>query len=167
MMTTMTLRLPVSLKSPSVNRNRQSASKMNETQIYNEHTDGFREGSVNGVRFLEIYLKPVGKTVFSRSSVQLKTALLCILRCVRQLHSLGYFHTDIRWFNVMMYGDNGSILIVMTFVLKLTAIDSWPSRDRDAEWYATDDLLQVMALVRTTYLKSWIDLSTKRLRALP
>jgi hypothetical protein len=116
-----------------------------------KHPDGFHEGSVNGVRVLKIYLMPVGKTVLPRSPVQLKAALLCVLGCIKQLHSLGYFHTDIRWFNVVMHGDSWILIDCYDFC-------AHNDRDRrvtikrqrtaeDAEWCATDDLLQVMALV--------------------
>ena len=117
--------------------------------------DGFHMGFVDGVDYLEIYLKPVGTTDLPRSPVQLKAALLCILRCIKQLHSLGYYHTDIRWLNVVQH-ENAWIFIDcydfcgQTDNARLVAIKRQRTAGvaEDAEWCATDDLLQVMALAR-------------------
>jgi hypothetical protein len=119
------------------------------------HPDGFRSGLVNGVRYLEIYLTPVGSTVLPSNPVQLKAALLCILRCIKQLHSLGYFHTDIRWLNVVKYESSWILIDCYDFCAqtdhdRLVAIKRQRTAGvaEDAEWCATDDLLQVMALAR-------------------
>mmetsp|Transcript_26666 Transcript_26666/g.38124 ORF Transcript_26666/g.38124 Transcript_26666/m.38124 type:complete len:391 (+) Transcript_26666:481-1653(+) len=115
------------------------------------HPDGFRAGETNGC--LEIFLKPVGKTVLPNSPVQLKTALLCILRCIKHLHLVGYFHTDIRWFNVVLHGASWILIDCYDFCAvtdheRLVAIKRQRTAGvaEDAKWCATDDLLQVLAL---------------------
>lgn len=115
--------------------------------------DGFKWGSVNGVRYLEIYLSPVGKTVTPTSPSQLKLAILCILRCIRQLHSLGYFHTDIRWFNVVLHGVSWILIDCYDFCAQTDQYrrvvikrQRTSHATEGAEWSAADDLLQVMAL---------------------
>ena len=136
---------------------RATAEVVNLEHLYlgtgKTHPDGFHAGSANGVGYLEIYLKPVGKTVLPGSPVQLKAALLCILRCIKQLHSLEYFHTDIRWFNVVMHKVSWILIDCYDFCAvtdhdRLVAIKSQRTAGavEEAEWSATDDLLQVMAL---------------------
>jgi hypothetical protein len=117
------------------------------------HPDGFHAGSAGGVAYLEIYLKPVGKTVVPASPTELRTALLCILQCVKQLHSLGYFHTDIRWFNIVLAGRSWTLIDCYDFCeatdherLVATKRLRSPGCAADAEWCAADDLFQVVAL---------------------
>jgi hypothetical protein len=113
------------------------------------HPDGFRESQ----KYMEIYLKPVGRTVFPTSPLQLKSALLCVLRCIKQLHFLGYFHTDIRWPNVVLH-ENAWILIDCYDFCAATDHDRlvatkrrrFAGAEEEAEWCAADDLLQVIAL---------------------
>jgi hypothetical protein len=120
------------------------------------HNDGFHEGTAaNGVKYLDIYLKPVGKTIIPTNPQQLKLALLCILRCIKQLHSLGYFHTDIRWFNVVYYGISWFLIDCYDFCAatdhdRLVAIKRQRTGGsaEDVEWCARDDLLQVIMLAQ-------------------
>ena len=118
------------------------------------HPDGFRDGMVNGSAYLDIYLRPLGRTVLPASPVQLKRAFLCVLQCIKQLHALGYLHTDIRWFNVVLVGNDSWVLI--------DCYDFCEATDRDelvkiktrrtagtvvgTEWCAADDLGQVISL---------------------
>ena len=136
---------------------RATAEVVNLEHLYlgtgKTHPDGFHAGSVNGVGYLEIYLKPVGRTVLPSNPIQLKTALLCILRCIKQLHYLGYFHTDIRWFNVVMHGESWILIDCYDFCaatdrerLVTTKRHRTAGAAEDAEWSARDDLLQVMKL---------------------
>ena len=52
---------------------------------------------------IEIYLKPVGKTIVPTSPQELKAALLCIASFVVLYQAVALSHTDIRWTNVVMY----------------------------------------------------------------
>jgi hypothetical protein len=119
--------------------------------------NGFREGSTRSGPYLEICLQPVGKTVLPNSPAELRTALLCILRCVKELHSLGYYHTDIRWFNVVLYFKRWILIDCYDFCEvtdQVRRVTTKSERSRSTgvavvgavEWGAADDLAQVVAL---------------------
>jgi len=117
------------------------------------YRDGFHSGVVNGVRYLNIYLKPVGKTVSPSNPKELRTALLCILHCIKELHKLGYFHTDIRWPNVVKHGESWVLIDCYDFcavndrdrLLTTKAMRSAGAIEA-REWCAMDDLMQVLRL---------------------
>jgi hypothetical protein len=71
---------------------RATSKVVNLEHLYLEtHPDGFHTGWDNGVGYFKIYLEPVGKSILP----QLKAALLCILCCIKQLHSLSDTFTRI------------------------------------------------------------------------
>ena len=109
---------------------------------------------MGGVPYLEIDLKPVGRTVKPNNPSQLQAALLCLLHCVKLLHCLQYLHTDIRWGNIVEF-QNLWILIdcydfckfddsARRFATKRLRIKGAVT---DSPWEVEDDLAQVLALV--------------------
>jgi hypothetical protein len=115
--------------------------------------DGFRTGVVDGVRYVDIYLNPVGKNVSPSNPTELRTAMLCILRCIKELHNVGYFHTDIRWPNVVKYGDSWVLIDCYDFCAvddteRLVNTKAVRSSGAAAalEWCGMDDLMQVLRL---------------------
>lgn len=124
------------------------------------HADGFFEGRNSGVRYLYIYLKPFGQTIIPESPQELKIALLCILKCIKALHAANYFHTDIRWPNVVRYESSFFLIDCYDFCEvsdhdRLFATMRLRSGDyaRDVKWCAADDLLQVIALANAQVLR--------------
>jgi hypothetical protein len=118
-----------------------------------KHHDGFYEGSNNGVKYLNIYLKPFGQTYIPESPQELQRALLCVLQCIKALHSANYFHTDIRWPNIVRYELSFFLIDCYDFCEvsdhdRLVTTKRQRSGDAavDVEWCAADDLLQVIAL---------------------
>ena len=50
-------------------------------------------------------LQPLGVSQVPETAVGLAVALRCVLTCLRDLHANGYFHTDLRWSNVVWVRD--------------------------------------------------------------
>jgi len=136
------------------------ANVMNLEYLYRGHgklhQDGFEHSSAKGISSLKIYLKPKGHDVMPETPEQLKAALLCLLQCVKQLHTLGYFHTDIRWPNVISFQRSWVLIDCYDFCkvddderLKKTKTARSLGTVANSSWSAQDDLCQIIALVNS------------------
>lgn len=109
------------------------------------HPNGFKDGAN-----LHIYLQPKGKMRLPETPIELQTAILDILRCIKYLHTLNYFHTDIRWANIVYYTNSWYLIDCHEFC-HITEHDIRVERKRrqrqEGEWEAVDDLNQVLALI--------------------
>jgi hypothetical protein len=104
---------------------------------------------------LEIFLMPVGQVRQPSTASELKCMLLTILHCIKQLHSLGYLHTDIRWPNVVCHDGSWYLIDCYDFckTVDLARRRTVKGLRRAAylssslEWQPADDLCQIVKLL--------------------
>ena len=103
-------------------------------------------------RFRRICLQPLGLSVLPSSMAQFSRAITCILTAVSGIHAHGYFHTDIRWPNIIQL-DNGDWCVIDCYEVcyqnehELRA-ERAVSRQlvNVQEWSARDDIQQIIRL---------------------
>ncbi len=56
---------------------------------------------------LRIFLNPVGISIQPRTFREFMSAVRCILLALKGMHRHGWFHTDVRWANIIFVATNG------------------------------------------------------------
>ena len=86
--------------------------RYSDPQIFSKMTAFYRENAE--VQFMEriirgdgdtLRLQPLGVHRVPETAAELIIALRCVLTCLRDLHAHGYFHTDLRWSNIVWVRD--------------------------------------------------------------
>ena len=101
-------------------------------------------------------LVPVGLCRMPDNEEELTTAIQHVLKCVVELHSLGYCHCDIRWSNIV-WTERGWYLIDCTFATSLDDIAQLRHMsatikeqyvfDRSTPWSPRHDFFQIGLLI--------------------
>lgn len=103
-----------------------------------------------------IFLSPVGINRLPRTFLELIAAIRCILTALKGMHEFGYFHTDIRWANIVLAAANADwywCLIDCYDVCHVKNVVMCKQRARERKrpiqvkrWSAREDILQVVNL---------------------
>lgn len=102
-------------------------------------------------------LQPLGVSCVPESAADLVDALRCVLTCLKGLHTNGYYHTDLRWTNIVWVRKGNWCLVDCTNFVRsnapkkelLDATNRCRNVDRldDSPWSVKHELFQVGRLI--------------------
>lgn len=117
----------------------------------------------DGVPYMTLHLRPLGKNQEPNSPAELKSCLLSVLMALESMHVNLFCHRDVRWPNILQLANKTWIIIDLEFALKMDTsrevawpfwIDSyqsnarWPHRvNSNQRWRAAEDVWMVGQLL--------------------
>jgi hypothetical protein len=105
---------------------------------------------------LRIHLSPLGLAVLPSNMHEFCSAIECVIKAVHGMHSIGYFHTDIRWPNIVRV-DNHWVVIDCYYVCHsgdhTMRMQRATERHRTdvAEWGVRQDIDQILQLFQVLF----------------